>query len=248
MEQKIRVGAVSYLNTKPLVYGFEKGLMKDEVDLLFDYPANVARMLLNDEIDIGLVPVAIIPQLNDHFIISDYCIGASKPVASVCVFSDVPLNEVTEMLVDYQSRTSAALLRVLLRKFWNINPVLIDTSNGYQQHIKGTTAGLIIGDRALQQRPHSRYIYDLAEAWQTMTGLPFVFAAWVANKKLPPSFIHAFNAATAEGFKYIDQIVSALDYPAYDLHHYYEENIDYRLDEKKKEALALFLSYASEET
>jgi chorismate dehydratase len=246
LEQKIRVGAVSYLNTKPLVFGFERGLMKEEVNLLFDYPANVARMLLNDDIDLGLVPVAIIPQLKEYHIISDFCIGASIPVASVCVFSDVPLEEVKEMLVDYQSRTSAALLRILLKKFWKIDPVMIDTSNGYQQNIKGTTAGLIIGDRALQQRQHSSYIYDLAEAWQAMTGLPFVFAAWVANKKLPPGFIHAFNETTGEGLKHLEEIVASLDYPAYDLHHYYTENIDYRLDEKKKEALALFLSYVRE--
>ena len=71
MERKIRVGAVSYLNTKPLVYGFENGEMKDEIELFFDYPAKIAAMLLNDEIDIGLIPVAVIPHLNEHYIISD---------------------------------------------------------------------------------------------------------------------------------------------------------------------------------
>ncbi len=126
MEQKIRVGAVSYLNTKPLVYGFENGGMKNEVDLVFDYPANIARMLLNDEVDVGLVPVAIIPLLKEHYIISDFCIGASHPVASVCLFSDVPLQEIKEVLVDYQSRTSAALLKILLKEHWKIEPVLID--------------------------------------------------------------------------------------------------------------------------
>lgn len=247
MEQKIRVGAVSYLNTKPLVLGLENGQMKDDIDLVFDYPSNVARMLLNDEIDVGLVPVAIIPQLKEHFIISDYCIGASQPVASVCLFSDVPLNDIREVLVDYQSRTSAALLKILLKHFWKISPTLIDTSNGYQQNIKGSTAGLIIGDRALQQRKHSPYIYDLAGAWQQMTGLPFVFAAWVANKKLPDSFITSFNGATATGLSHIKEIVSSIDYPAYDLYQYYTTNIDYRLDEKKKEALRRFLEYVKRE-
>jgi chorismate dehydratase len=247
LEQKIRVGAVSYLNTKPLVLGFENGLMADEIDLVFDYPANVARMLLTDQVDVGLVPVAIIPQLKEHFIISDYCIGASQPVASVCLFSDVPLHEITGILVDYQSRTSAALLKILLRHFWKISPALVDTSNGYQQNIKGNTAGLIIGDRALQQRKNSPYIYDLAEAWQQMTGLPFVFAAWVANKELPAPFITAFNEATGLGLKHINEIVSSLDYPAYDLHRYYTANIDYKLDGKKQEALRLFLDYVKKE-
>lgn len=243
MEQKIRVGAVSYLNTKPLVYGFEKGLMKEEVELIFDYPAKIAAMLLNDEIDVGLIPVAVLPKLKEHHIISDYCIGASQPVASVCLFSDVPLEEIKEILVDYQSRTSAALLRILLKKYWNIDPVLVDTGNGYQQNIKGTTAGLVIGDRALEQRQHSTYSYDLAEAWQQMTGLPFVFAAWIANKKLPDTFKASFNTATGSGLQHIDEIVQAVNFKAYDMNEYYTKNIDYRLDEKKIAAVRLFLSY-----
>lgn len=243
MEQKIRVGAVSYLNTKPLVYGFEKGLMKEEVELIFDYPAKIAAMLLNDEIDVGLIPVAVLPKLKEHHIISDYCIGASQPVASVCLFSDVPLEEIKEILVDYQSRTSAALLRILLKKYWNIDPVLVDTSNGYQQNIKGTTAGLVIGDRALEQRQHSTYSYDLAEAWQQMTGLPFVFAAWIANKKLPDTFKASFNTATGSGLQHIDEIVKTVNFKAYDMNEYYTKNIDYRLDEKKIAAVRLFLSY-----
>ena len=241
MERKIRVGAVSYLNTKPLVYGFENGEMKDEIELFFDYPAKIAAMLLNDEIDIGLIPVAVIPHLNEHYIISDYCIGASQAVASVCLFSDVPLKEIKEILVDYQSRTSAALLKILLKQHWKISPALIDTNSDYQQNIKGTTAGLVIGDRALEQRSHSKYIYDLAEAWIAMTGLPFVFAAWVANKKLSDEFVASFNKATSLGLEHTKEIVATIDFKPYDLYKYYTANIDYKLDEKKDTALALFL-------
>lgn len=237
------MGAVSYLNTKPLVYGFENGLMTAETTLVFDYPAKIAAMLLNDDIDVGLIPVAVIPRLSEYYIISDYCIGASRPVASVCLFSDVPLNEIQEILVDYQSRTSAALLKILLKQYWKIDPVLTDTANGYQQNIKGTTAGLVIGDRALKQRHHSEYIYDLAEAWQQMTGLPFVFAAWVSNKKLSEDFITSFNKTTGLGLDHIDEIVTAIDFPEYDMHEYYTRNIDYRLNEKKMEAIRLFHSY-----
>lgn len=217
--------------------------MKDEVELIFDYPAKVAAMLLNDEIDVGLIPVAVLPKLKEHYIISDYCIGASQPVASVCLFSEVPLDQITGILVDYQSRTSAALLKVLLKHYWKTDPVLIDTHNGYQQNIKGTTAGLVIGDRALQQRKNSAWIYDLAEAWQNMTGFPFVFAAWVANKKLPDSFKNAFNSATGSGLQHLDEIVTAVNFEAYDMHTYYTKNIDYRIDNKKIEAVRLFLSY-----
>ena len=233
---------MSYLNTKPLVFGFEKGLMKDEIELSFDYPAKIAACLLNNQIDIGLIPIAVIPKLAEHHIISDYCIGASRAVASVCLFSDVPLEEITEILVDYQSRTSAALLKILLRDFWKIHPELIDTNNHFQQKIKGSTAGLVIGDRALIQRQHSKYIYDLAEAWQQMTGLPFVFAAWVANKRLPEGFAESFSKATGEGLKHLKEIASSIHFTDYDMFHYFNENIDYRLDNRKKDAIRLFLS------
>lgn len=241
LEKKIRVAAVSYLNTKPLIYGFEKGGMKNEIELTFDYPARVAGMLINDEADIGLIPVAAIPRLEEHYIISDYGIGASGPVASVCLFSNVPIGEVKEVLLDYQSRSSAALLELLMKDFWKINPLITATTEGYQEAIKGTTAGLVIGDRALQQRQRSTYSYDLAEAWQQMTGLPFLFAAWVANKQLPDTFIKMFNETTGAGLGHIEEIVAANNFPEYDLHKYYTKNIDYQLDSKKKEALELFL-------
>jgi len=245
MKNKIRVGAVSYLNTKPLIYGFEQGRMNNEVELGFDYPAKVAAALLNDEIDIGLIPVAVIPKLKEYHIISSWGIGASRPVASVCLFSEVPVAAITHVLMDYQSRTSAALLKLLLKKYWQIDPVLIDTKEGYQDAIRGTTAGLVIGDRALSQRKHSTYIYDLAEAWQDMTGLPFLFAAWVSNKKLPEDFIRDFDQSTSRGLDHLDEIVAAHPFPDYDLHKYYTENIDYRLDESKKQALELFLEELS---
>src|SRR5437879_5085439 len=93
--EKVRVGAVSYLNTKPLVYGLEKGMMKDAVELTYDYPGKIAQSLLNHTIDMGLVPVAIIPEMNEYYLVADYCIASDGPVASVCLFSDVPVEEIT---------------------------------------------------------------------------------------------------------------------------------------------------------
>ena len=159
MQTKIRVGAVSYLNTKPLVYGFEHGMMNDSVDLKIDFPSKIATMLLQDEIDVGLVPVAIIPEMKEHYIISDYCISCDGEVASVCLFSEVPLNKIEKILLDYQSRTSVELLKILVKDSWKINPIFEDTSGEYQSEIKGTTAALLIGDRALQQRKVSKYIF-----------------------------------------------------------------------------------------
>lgn len=215
------------------------------MELLFEYPSKVAAMLLKDEVDIGLVPVAIIPTLKEYHIISDYSIGANGEVASVCLFSDVPIENISSLYLDYQSRTSVALLKLLLQKHWKIAPQLIVAEAGYEEKISGTVAGLVIGDRALRQRSKTKYIYDLATAWKEMTGLPFLFAAWVSNKKLPDDFIIAFNKATGAGLGHIDEIVSQIKFEDYDLHKYYTANIDYILDDKKREALSLFLELLS---
>jgi len=241
VQRKVRVGAVSYLNTKPLIYGIEKGMIKEEADLLIDYPSKIASMLLEDEIDVGLVPVAIIPEMKEYHIISDYCIGSVGKVASVCLFSEVPLDKIKTVLLDYQSRTSVALLKVLIKNFWKIDVLFEETSGNYQSKISGTTAGLVIGDRALQQRKISSFIYDLGEEWEKFTGLPFVFAAWINNKKLDEGFIQHFNEANAFGLHKIDEVVSENPYSVFDLHHYYTDCISFDLDEKKKKGLELFL-------
>jgi chorismate dehydratase len=242
LAQKIRVGAVSYLNTKPLIYGFEQGKMQDEAELVIDYPANIASHLINDRIDIGLVPIAVIPSLKEHYIISDYCIACDGEVASVCLFSDVPLAEIKTILLDYQSRTSVALLKILLHEHWNISPELIAGTENYEMDITATTAGLVIGDRALAQRSKAKYIYDLGIAWKEMTGLPFVFAAWVSNKPIDASFIARFNESNAYGFLHLNEVISRNGITEFDIKSYYTQFIKFKLDDRMKEAKALFLS------
>jgi len=241
LAQKIRVGAVSYLNTKPLIYGFEQGKMKEEIDLVIDYPANIAALLQNKEIDIGLVPVAVIPKLKEHYIISDYCIGCDGEVASVCLFSDISLDKIETILLDYQSKTSIALLKILLKEHWNISPKLVTGTGNYEKDITGTTAGLVIGDRALNQRSRSKYIYDLGHAWKEMTGLPFVFATWVSNKKIPPDFIMAFNEANEFGLNNLDEVIRQNPNTVFDLRRYYTEFVKFKLDFQMQAAKALFL-------
>ena len=236
------MGAVSYLNTKPLIYGFEQGKMKEEIDLVIDYPANIASFLTDDRIDIGLVPVAIIPSLKEQHIISDFCIGCDGAVASVCLFSEVPLAEIETILLDYQSKTSVELLKLLLEEHWKISPRLVAGTDSYEENITGTTAGLVIGDRALEQRLRSKYIYDLGLAWKEMTGLPFVFAAWVSNKELPATFIEGFNAANAYGLNNLDAVITQNTTAVFDLKSYYTEFVKFKLDLDMHTAKALFLS------
>ena len=241
MQTKIRVGAVSYQNTKPLIYGFEHGMMKEEIELKIDFPSKIASMLLEDEIDVGLVPVAVIPEMKEHHIISDYCIGCDGEVASVCLFSEVPIENVSKILLDYQSRTSVELVRIIIKEFWKIDPVLEQPTDEYISRISGTTAALLIGDRALRQRKNSAYIYDLGLEWKKFAGLPFVFAAWVSNKRLGDAFIESFNNANAYGLNNLNLVLGANPYNFFELKDYYTRYINYHMDAGKQIALKRFL-------
>lgn len=240
---KIKVGIVNYLNTRPLLYGIRNSAVYEQIELTEDYPANIARLLVDGAIDVGLVPVAVIPHLNEHHIVADYCIGAEGAVASVALFSQVEVQQVQKLLLDYQSRTSVALAKVLLREYWKIQPQLVDTKSDFRSMIKGTTAGVIIGDRALEQRQVSEYVYDLGAAWKDLTGLPFVFAAWISNKPLPADFMAAFNEANKMGLENIDKVVAETPYPVFDLHQYYTKYVRFELDADKKRGLERFLQY-----
>lgn len=241
MQRKIRVGAVSYLNTKPLIYGFEKGMMAESVELKIDFPSKIAAMLLEDKIDVGLVPVVVIPEMKEYHIISDYCISCDGEVASVCLFSEVPLHQVKKILLDYQSKTSVELIKILIKEYWKIDPVVEETSGNYQSNIAGTTAALVIGDRALKQRKISNYIYDLGGEWKKFTGLSFVFAAWVSNKKLDEKFTVAFNEANAFGVKILKEVVRENETGIFNLIDYYTRYISFEMNDEKKKAMKLFL-------
>lgn len=241
MDRKLRVGAVSYLNTKPLIYGFEQGMMQNDVELICDYPSRLVSLLQKNDIDIALLPVAAISQIQEAHIFSNYGIASDGQVASVCLFSEVPIEEVQEILLDYQSRSSVALLRILLKNYWHTRPVLMETNEDYLHEIKDKKAGLIIGDRALQQLSNYPYIYDLAAIWKEYTGLPFVFATWVANKNISDSFREEFDRTMQFGLDHLEVIIAKHQVPYYDLKTYYQKNIAYHLDDERKKGLMMFL-------
>ena len=239
---KIRVGIVNYLNTKPLIYGLEKEPISEMIELIGAYPAKLAQMLVDDEIDVGLIPVAVIPQLTSYHIVGNYCIGTEGEIASVCLFSEVPMQEIKKVYLDYQSRSSVALLKWLMKESWGIDPEIIETvDESFRKKIKGTTAGLVIGDRALEQRKISTFIYDLGSEWRAITGLPFVFAAWVSTKPLPDNFIQLFDKANSLGLECIDEIVASTPFELYDLKKYYTLHLSYLLDGRKREGMKKFL-------
>ena len=244
MDKKWRIGAVSYLNTRPLLFGLEQSGLMPQIELVKAYPAKIAQDLMEGRIDMGLVPVAVIPLLKEAHFVSNYCIGAEGEVASVCIFSQVPIEQVEKVYLDYQSRTSVQLARILLEQYWKKEVEFIKAEEGYIQAIEGTTAGVIIGDRALAARPHFKYIYDLAEGWKSHTGLPFVFATWIANKPMPAEFMEAFDKANAFGLQHINEVIASIpaNEQVYDLYTYYMENISYHLTAEKRKGLELYLS------
>jgi len=241
---KYKISAVSYANTYPFLYGLKKSSIIDTIDLSLDYPSDCAKKLINNQVDIGLVPVAIIPQLKEHYIISDYCIGAEGKVKSVLLLSDVPLHEIKTVLLDYQSKTSINLTKVLAKHFWNIQPQWEEAEEGFENTIKNSTAGVIIGDRTFNLSKNYSYVYDLAEECQKFSGLPFVFACWVSNKKITPNFIKEFNEAIGVG---VNNISSVLDFYAIEnekkleLLNYLTNNISYLLTDNKRKAIKKFL-------
>lgn len=255
--EKIKLSAISYLNSKPFLYGLEHSPIINEIDLSIDIPSVCADKLFKDEIDLGLVPIAIIPKLDKFNLLgqracinTDYCIGADGAAKTVCIYSQLPIEEVKTIYLDYQSRTSIELAKILVKHFWKTAPKFIHAKNDYEQKIHKTTAGLIIGDRAIEQGMRFEYEYDLAETWKQFTGLPFVFAAWLSNIILPMDFTQKLNAAFKMGISNIPAIAKQWQPsypPAFNVLDYLQNNISYTLDEEKKKGMDLFLKYLKED-
>jgi chorismate dehydratase len=230
----------------PFLYGLEmSGLINTQINLSRDIPSECARKLLNNEVDIGLIPVAVIPQLNESYIISDYCIGANGAVNSVMLYSEVPLEKIEKIHLDYQSRTSVQLVKILAKEFWKINPEFIAAEKGFENTISGNTAAVVIGDRTFELNNKFPFVFDLPQEWKKMTGLPFVFATWVANKKIADDFLQQFNTALKQGISNIEKSITHYHlqekYPT-NVSEYLKSYIQYNFGEAQKTALKTFLS------
>jgi chorismate dehydratase len=242
MDKQIIISAVHYLNTKPFLYGLQKAAFRKKMVLSMDTPAECANKLQNGQITIGLVPVAILPKLKGAKYLPDWGIAADGEVASVCLYSQVPLNEVEEIFLDYQSRTSNLLLKILLREYYGKAIKLTASFPGYEDQIKGKIAGLIIGDRSLFGKEKYKYAYDLAGAWKTLTGLPFVFALWVYQENLEAGILHQIDEAFEYGITRIPDIVAdyAEAFASVDVHSYLTKSIKYKLDDRYLKGMELF--------
>jgi chorismate dehydratase len=245
MNEKVRVSIVSYLNSAPFLYGLQNSSIRDRIELTEDYPAACYEKLKSGAVDIGLVPVAALTGLANAHIISDYCIGCDGAVSSVLLVSRVPVDKIEKVLLDYQSRTSVQLVRVLAKDLWHIAPEWQESVPGYEELISGTTGAVIIGDRAMEHKHRFEYVYDLGTAWKELTGLPFVFAVWASNREMDPGFLTAFNAALSGGIQSLEEQLPLLKRPFADvttITEYLKRHIRYDFGKAQKKGLSLFLS------
>jgi chorismate dehydratase len=247
MMEKTRVSIVSYLNSRPFLYGLKNSIVAKEIDLSLDIPSKVAAKLAFNLADVGLIPVAGLEDLDDYQIIGNYCIGSVGKVKTVVIASDVPLDEIETVLMDYQSRSSVLLAKVLAKFYWKKSFNWENTCNDFQNvSIQGKTAGIVIGDRVFDIENKFRYIYDLSEEWYNFTRLPFVFAVWATNGKVSKSFEKAFNNALAFGIENLPEIIlmEQSNYKNVDIADYFTRNISFELDEAKKDGMKKFLELA----
>ena len=237
---KIKISAVAYTNTKPFIYGLEHSPVKALIDLSLDIPSDCAAKLISGQVDVGLIPVAAIPDVPNAEIIADYCIGSIGAVNSVFIFSKVPVAEIKTLKLDRESRTSNNLAKVLLKFHWKAEPVFTTDLEAE------TDAMVLIGDRTFGKKADYAYAYDMGEEWMNFTGLPFLYAAWVANRPIPEDFKIIFNAALKLGLDQRGEVLKTLpSFPNFDVEDYLMHKLDFDLTAQKREALTLFLSYIS---
>ncbi len=249
--KKLKVSAVSYLNTKPFLYGLENSELFQDIDLELHIPSEGADCLREGRADIGLIPVAVLPELSGYRVITDTCIGAEGDVETVVLFAKKPLDQIDTVLLDFHSRTSAQLVQVLFREYWRQEVRFEAAEKGYEARIEGNTAGLVIGDRVFEWRSRFEYQYDLAGAWFDCYQLPFTFAVWVATEHVSEDQIARFSNALSYGIDNIPAVAAIWQDSSrsnFDLEAYLKDKISYNFDRAKRTALKKFLSLIKENT
>lgn len=246
----LRLSVVSYLNTAPFISGIRKAKLEQQglLEMSLDYPAACAQKLISGQVDVGLIPVATLPLLPSYSILGNTCIGAVGKVDSVVLFSNVPLQEVEEIVLDFQSLTSINLCRLLASDYWNISPIFKPAAEDFIETIGGKRAGVVIGDRVFDHANRFAHAYDLSETWYNWKNLPFVFACWVSINPVLVSDWSPIESALLQGIS--DPLEAAKEvrsiYPAhYPIENYLTERISYNLDSLKRQALETFLTSIS---
>jgi chorismate dehydratase len=241
---RIRIGAVSYLNTKPLIYELPR--LAPQADLILDYPSRLADSLADGRLDVALIPSIEFFQDPTYTIVSNACIGCRGPVLSVKLYARTPMSRIRSVALDEGSRTSAALTQVLLAERFGIRPRLEKLALDRSYVDARTDAVLVIGDRAMHgpTEPFEE-VWDLGEEWVRWSGLPFVFAMWTARAGVELAGVEqALEQARDQGVKHLDQIATR-EAPPLGLTHpqclgYLRDNLYFYLGPREWRGLSLF--------
>jgi chorismate dehydratase len=197
---RLRVSAISYLNTAPLMWDFENPPQRDELkrefNVSYTLPSICADMLRDGSADIGIIPVAAYAKIPDLVLVPDVAIAADGPVRSILLVSKKPLDEIQSVALDSSSRTSAMLVQVLFEHFYGLRPRFTEAAANLENMLTQHDSALLIGDAALQVDCASYRTWDLSEEWRRLTGKPFVFAFWAIRQQ----------SISAEKLRYVAQV------------------------------------------
>jgi len=257
---QLRISAISFLNTAPLMWDFENGDAADRLrqhfEISYTIPSHCAEQLKEGSADIGIIPVAAYTMIPDLVIVPDVAIAPKNKVRSILLVSKVAINKIRSVATDDSSRTSAALVEIYLRKFVGLDPGFTRQKPSLKEMLQWHDAALLIGDPALQARTDGYFVYDLAEEWKRWTGRPFVFAFWAVRKAAlegrtgEPNIAQVFQQSRDNGLKHIPGIAAAwsakLGLSSRLISEYLTHNVDYSLDPENVEGLRLFFRYGAE--
>ncbi len=248
MVKKIRVGAVNYLNTKPLISNLAE--LAPEIDLSLDLPSRLADDLARGKLDVALIPSVESFQNLDYKIVSDACIACRGPVLSVKLFSRVPIERIRTLTLDEGSRTSAALVRILLLERHGVRPEIASLPITASLAEAPGDAVLLIGDRAMHSPPgRFEVVWDLGDEWSRWAGLPFVFAMWTARPRVELAEVEpALRAARDHGLAHLAEIAdreaAPLGLTRPQCLAYLADNLHFHLGPEERRGLELFRRHA----
>jgi len=245
----MRIGAVSYLNTKPLVYRLSE--LAPRAELVFDLPSRLADDLAAGKLDVALIPSVEYFQNPEYAIVSDACIGCRGPVLSVKLLSRVPMDKIRALALDEGSRTSIALVRILLQERFGLAPKLLPFPLGAPAEQVDADAVLMIGDRAMHPPAGFSHEWDLGDEWCRWAELPFVFAMWVARKEIAAELGEieaALSRARDEGVAHLEQIArtesASVGLTNEQCLSYLRDNLYFHLGPRERRGLELFREHA----
>lgn len=251
MKPIVRIGAVGYLNARPLTWVLDRDPERWRVR--YDVPSVCASLLHEGKVDLGLIPSIEYLQSADYRLVPGVGIGSRGPVASVALYTRKPIEHVRHIALDTSSRTSVTLIRVLCRHRFHITPQFVPHGPDLAAMTTACDAGLLIGDPAFDADHDALGLQkiDLGEVWTAMTGLPFIYAAWTGRPAgIDDGVIRALQQAQAEGVAAREEI--AAEYGAGDARRaaraaiYLRDNVKYGLGTEEAAGLQMFLDYAAD--